>query len=451
MYSRIILFLLVIVIGAFFYLHTINPVEVSITVTKDLIYTMPVTVLIFFGFFAGVTLAVVNSLFVDARRVIKDIRVRREKKQREQSEVNYRMGTGELLRGNPEKALQHFERALAANPEDIDILLCLARANMETKRPEEAMRVLEAGLLKDPGNMEVLSAVAKDSLVIGDSYKAAKTFKDMLEIDPSNPFALTGLRDLRIEEGEWEEAAALQKRLVSRGRNGKDLVKERGLLTGLLYESAAKFMAEGDLDAAEDKANEALKTDDAFIPAHVLLGDLYLMREKPADALKRWEKAFDKHNEVALFLRLEDTHLKASDPRKILDKYEKAIARSPGDINLRLLLSRLYLRLEMVDDAIDELERLGSEGEEGFYHRILLGEAYSRREQGSKSAALFKSALGLDKEIPPPFQCSSCNHSVLDWQPRCQDCKSWNTLRMSVEFSPAATSHTHSSGEGPTQ
>lgn len=448
MYSRIILFLLVIIIGAFFYLHTVNPAEVDFKITKDWIFTLPVTVLVFFGFFAGVTLAVFNSLFVDARRVIKDIRVRREKKLREQSEANYRKGTAELLRGNPEKARQFFEKALAANPQDIDILLCLAKANMEGKRPDEAMKILEAGLLKDPGNMEVLSAIAKDSLITGDSYKAAKTFKEMLEMDPTNPFALKGLRDLRIKESEWEEASQLQKTLVSRGRNGEDLSKEKELLTGLLYESAFKLMNEGNLDGAEQLAKEALRNDDAFIPAHLLLGDLHLTKGKHSDAIKLWDKAFERYNDVALFLRLEDTYLKASDPQKILGRYEKAIARRPGDITLRLLLSRLYLRLEMVDNAIDELERLSSEGEEGFYHRILLGEAYSRREQGSKSSILFKTALGLDKELPPPFRCTRCNHSVLDWQPRCQDCESWNTLRMSVEFSPASTSHTMPTGEG---
>jgi lipopolysaccharide biosynthesis regulator YciM len=440
MYSRIILFLLVIILFAFLYLNSVNPEEGNFMVTKDWTFAMPVTVLVFLGFFSGMVLAVLNSLFVDARRAIKDIRARREKKLVNQSEANYRRGTEELLRGNPHKARQLLTKALEANQQDIDILLSLAKANMEDKRPQEAVKVLEAGLLKDPGNMEVLSAVAKNSLSIGDTYKAVKTFKEMLDRDPTSPFALKGLRDLRVEQDEWEEAAQLQRRHVSRGRNGEDLAKDKELLAALLYESAVTCMKDGNLDEAAEKAKEALENDDAFIPAHILIGDVQYSKGNSADAIKVWEKAYDRYHDVAFFLRLEDMYLRESDPQKILDRYEKAIKARPGEVNLRLLLSRLYLRLEMVDDAIEELERIGSEGEEGFYQRILLGEAYSRREQGSKAANLLKSALGLDKELPSPFRCSWCNHSAVQWRSRCPGCKRWNTFRMSTDFSPALTS-----------
>jgi lipopolysaccharide biosynthesis regulator YciM len=451
MYSRIILFFVVIISLAFFYLHIVNPVEVNFVITEDWTFALPVTALVFLGFFAGVTLAVFNSLFVDAKRAIKDIRARREKKLIDQSEANYRKGTRELLKGNPQRARQFLEKALQVNPQDIDILLCLAEANMEEKRPQEAMKVLEAGLLNNPGNMEVLSAVANNSLSIGDTFKAAKIFQEMLDIDHANLFALKGLRDLRIEQGEWEEASQLQKMLVSRGRNGEDLTREKELLTGLLYEGAVKCMNEGDLDGALEKTKEALKNDSAFIPAHLLLGEVHLSKGNSADAIGVWEKAYDRYADVVFFLKLEDTYLKESDPQNILDRYEKAIAARPEDINLRLLQSRLYLRLEMVDNAIEELERIGNEGEGGFYHRILLGEAYSRREQDSKAATLFKSALGLDKELPSPFRCSRCNHGVLQWHARCPSCKSWNTLRMSADFSPAFTSPAIAQGEGAIQ
>jgi tetratricopeptide (TPR) repeat protein len=437
MYSRLLLYFLIILFGAFYYLHIVNPGEIKFVVTNDWTIALPVMLLVFLSFFTGVTLAVFNSLFVDARRAIKDIRVRRKRKLLEQSEANYRKGTGELLRGNPQKARQLLTKALEANPDDIDILLCLAEANMDDKKPQWAMKILEAGLLKNPGNMEVLSSIAKNSLSIGDDFKALKAFEEMLNTDPDHPVALKGLRDLRIDKGEWEEASQLQKRFVSRARNGEDLSRAKELLAGLLYESAVECMNEGNPDGAEDKAKEALKNDDAFIPAHLLLGEVHYRKGNSVDAVKVWEKAYDKYPEVEFFLRLEDMYLKESDPQKILDRYKMAIAARPGDIKLRLLLARLFLRLEMVDDAIGELERIGSEGEEGFYQRILLGEAYSRREQENKATTLFKSALGLDNELPPPFRCSRCNCNLLQWESRCPSCKRWNTLQMSVDFPQA--------------
>jgi lipopolysaccharide biosynthesis regulator YciM len=440
MYSKIILLVLLIIVGAFFYLHTINPGEATFVITKEWTFVQPVTVFILVGFFAGVAVAAFNTLYADAVRAIKDLRARREKRFLELAESNYRDGSEELLRGNPRKARQLLKKALGANPRDIDILLRLAESNMDQDMGEDAMKVLEGGLLKNPGNMELLYAVGRYYLATGERTKAEKTFIEILDKYPTNPFALRGLRDIRIEEGDWEEASELQRTLLGRRDDGGDVAGEKELLTGLLYETARKLMEEGDPDAALVTAKEALKNDNAFIPAHLLLGEVHYSTGNSHDAVKVWEKAYDKYRDAAIFLRLEDMYLEESDPQKILDRYSKAISTSPGDRNLRLLLSRLYLRLEMVDNAIEELERIGSEGEEGFYHRVLLGEAYSRREPGSKAATLFKRALGLDKELPPPFRCSSCNETVLEWSERCRGCKSWNTFTMSTDYSPATQS-----------
>jgi len=129
--------------------------------------------------------------------------------------------------------------------------------------------------------------------------------------------------------------------------------------------------------------------------------------------------------------------LKESAPDKILERYQKEIIAHPTDTNLRLLLSRLYLRLEMVDNAIEELERLQTEGVDSFYSQVLLGEAYLRRKQDSRAADLFQRALGLDREFAPPFVCSGCGHNAAAWGPRCTSCKQWNTLSM-APLSPAS-------------
>jgi lipopolysaccharide biosynthesis regulator YciM len=438
MYSKIILFVLFVFMGAFFYLHTVNPDVATFIIAGDLKFVQPITVFVFVGFFAGVAFAVFNSLYSDAVRAIKDLKAKHEKRQMELSESNYRDGAEELLRGNPGKARQLLKRALGANPSNIDIALRLAESSMEAGAAEDAVRVLNAALSKNPGNMELLYAVATNALITGDTHKAEKTLKEILNRYPSNSFALKGLRDIRIGEGAWERASELQKKLVSRGGDAADAAGEEELLTGLLYESASKLMADGDPEGASGAAREALKNDDSFIPAHLLLGEVHYATGDTRGAAKVWEKAYNRYNDARLFLRLEDMYIEESDPQNILDRYSKAINSRPGDTNLRLLLSRLYLRLEMVDNAIEELERLASEGEEGFYHRVLLAEAYSRREPGSKAATLFKGALGLDKELPPPFRCTKCAKCVLEWQGRCPSCRNWNTLVMNADYSPSS-------------
>ncbi len=91
----------------------------------------------------------------------------------------------------------------------------------------------------------------------------------------------------------------------------------------------------------------------------------------------------------------------------------------------------------MVDNAIEELEAMQNEGVEGYYHHILLGEAYLRRKQSGKAAHLFQKALGLDREFSPAFACSGCAASVQAWAPRCPSCGQWNTLAMKGVPAPA--------------
>jgi len=206
--------------------------------------------------------------------------------------------------------------------------------------------------------------------------------------------------------------------------------KERRLITGLLYESARHSMNEGRLSEALIKLKEVLKNEDSFLPGHILLGDVLDKQGNTANAAKVWEKALSKFpNPEALILRLEDLCIRESAPERILERYNREILTHPNGINMRLLLARLYLRLEMVDKAIEELEMLQHEGEDGFYHSVLLAEAYLRRKQGGRAAHLFHKALGLDREYTPHFKCS-CGANTVAWSARCDACGQWDTLVM---------------------
>ena len=94
----------------------------------------------------------------------------------------------------------------------------------------------------------------------------------------------------------------------------------------------------------------------------------------------------------------------------------------------------------MVDNAIEELEAMANEGVEGYYHSVLLGEAYLRRKQSGKAAHLFQKALGMDREFSPAFACSSCSASAQAWAPRCPSCGEWNSLAMKGSPPPARVS-----------
>lgn len=438
MYTKILLVVIIFILSAFFYLHTQNPGTVTFVVTKEYTYTLPSTLILFAGFFMGVIVAVLNSLLVDAKKAVKEMSARREKRVQAQADENYKKGIEALVKGDTTVARELIEKAVKARPSDTGRLITLSETYVRENRLKEALKVLENGFSNNSNSVGLLVAIARCSSEAGDTARAARAFNEIIKIDPNNPYALKRLRDFKIGAGQWAEAAALQRTLYGAERDEALKAKEKRLLTGLLYESATVDVENGRLSEAVAKVKEVLKNDDGFMPAHLLLGEALSRQGNTASAIKVWEKARDRYpNSEPLFLKLEELYLKESAPEKILDRYKREINANPYDTRLRLLLSRLYLRLEMVDNAIEELERLVLEGEDSYYPQVLLGEAYLRRKQGNKAAALFHKALGLDKEFIPPFLCSNCNHNAKTWVPRCPSCGEWNTLYM---FSSASAS-----------
>ncbi|MEK7773387.1 MAG: tetratricopeptide repeat protein [Deltaproteobacteria bacterium] len=431
MYTKILLVVIIFILSAFFYLHTQNPGAVTFVVTQSHTYVMPVTLILFVAFFAGAVFAVLNSLLVDAGRAIREMKGRKEKKTLAQAEENYRKGMEALFNGDTVEARGLIEKALNAKPNDTNMIISLCETLMRENKPKEALKALENGFSSNPDSIGLLIAIARCSSDSGDGRRAAGAYSEVLKLDPKNPYALRKLRDFNIGDGQWSEAAALQKTVVECEKDDTVRKKEKGLLTGLIFEAASRSLQEGRLNEAVGRVKEILKNDSSFMPAHMLLGEALARSGNTSNAIKVWEKARHKYpNSEPILLKLEDIHIKESAPEKILERYKKEIISNPGDAKLRLLLSRLYLRLEMVDNAIEELERLYHEGEDGFYTQVLLGEAYLRRKQGGKAAHLFQKALDLDREFLPPFICSGCGATHKTWNPRCPSCGMWNTLSM---------------------
>ncbi len=437
MYTKILLIVIVCILSAFFYLHTQNPAAVTIVITQDRSLTFPVTLFIFGGFFAGAFLAVVNSLIVDARRYFREVKSRREKKAEAAADVNYHRGVEMLVKGDTQGARAVIEKALAAKPGDAGMVISLSETYMRENRPADALKVLENGYVNNSTSIGILVAIAKAAAESGNGDRAARAYEEVVKLDAKNAFALKKLRDYRMKTSAWDAAATLQKKVIDCEHDSDAKEKGAKLLEGIIYEAAAARFAENRLEDAVTKVKEVLRNNEDFLPAHILHGDILYSQGNTAGALKVWEKALHRFpNAEPVILKLEEVFLKESSPEKILERYQKEILSHPTDTNFRLLLSRLYLRLEMIDNAIEELERLHLDGVDSFYSQILLGEAYLRRRQDEKAAGLFQKALGLDREFTPPFVCSACGRNVTEWEARCPSCGEWDTILMAV--SPVA-------------
>ena len=431
MYVKILFVFIIAVLSGFFYIHYMNPDAVTIAVSEQYSYTLPVTAFIFAAFFVGVVLAVINSLIVDTKKAIVEAGARRRRRKAARKDANYHKGVEALTEGDLTGARTLIKKAIVSNPNDTSLVINLADTYIKEGRPGKALKALEDGVIKNPGSVGILVAIGEISRKTGDPFKAARCFEEALSKDYKNLQSLMGLKDIRVQEGRWSDAASLQRRILEIEGEDRQGAKAKALLTGLLYEAAALAADELKFDEAKERIKEILKDDPGFIPAHLLHGEIFCKQARKIDALKVWEKAYASHpRAVELLMRIEEAHMNESSPQKMLEKYKAVNGAHPEDKNLKVLLARFYLKVEMVDNAIELLEGLHHDGYETDYTRILLGAACSKRGHGEKAAGLFSKALGIKDELTPPYACSECGSVDGSWRARCRACGEWNTQRM---------------------
>jgi tetratricopeptide (TPR) repeat protein len=429
MYIKVLLVFIILILSAFFFLHYQNPGAVTFVITQNHSYTLPATLFVFMGFLAGVILAVLNSLVVDVKKAVRNVRTRRKMRHAAETDSDYHKGVEALGRGHIAEARTLLEKTLKARPTDVSLVVSLAETYMKEKRPADAIKVLEDGMTNNPGSVGLLVAIGDAALAAGDKEKAASAYGGAIDKDPKNLGAFKELRDIRVGDGSWDEAANLQKSIIALEPDDKEA--EQKLLAGYRFEGAMREAELGNLAEALTRLDAIIKDSGAFLPAEIKRGDVLMMEGSESAAVRAWEQTLRSNPLSApLLLRLEDAYLKGADPEKILGRYRTELGSRPNDANLRTLLSRLYLRLEMVDNAIEELERLHNDGIESGYTKTLLGEAYLRRRQEEQASALFKEALCVDNDFTPPFACMECGDTSKEWLPRCVSCGQWGTLRM---------------------
>ncbi|MFQ5353455.1 MAG: lipopolysaccharide assembly protein LapA domain-containing protein [Thermodesulfobacteriota bacterium] len=434
---KFIFFLAIIALSSFFYLYVENPGNVTVVLTSSYSYTLPLVLVLFLSFLVGVCMMGLDSVISDTMRSLRSKRERKAARAVEDAKESYSKGLEDMARKDFAGARKHIERSLLSIPGDLAMTLSLAETHMSEGHAHEAIDVLETELFHNPTSVVILTALGRAAIAAGETERAVRAFEEILKVDKGNNCATEQLRDLKIKEGLWSEAAAIEEQLVEGHKKGwfSSSTADYGKLPGLLYEEARESFAAGDVDRAEEILKESLKKDDAFVPAQVLFGDVYSKKYGAYEGLIVWEKAYKRSpGNAALLFRIEDYQIGQSAPEKMIELYDKELAARPDDINLKILRARFYLRVEMIDRAVDELEGLQVQGKDNYYSKVLLSTAYVRQGRDAQAADLLGKAINIDtRQTSPNFTCSSCSSTFGQWYGRCSFCGEWNTMHMNPE------------------
>ncbi|HEX8949786.1 MAG TPA: hypothetical protein VF790_12525, partial [Dissulfurispiraceae bacterium] len=283
-----------------------------------------------------------------------------------------------------------------------------------------------------PSNLQALLSIETVMEKMQRYDDALRYLEDILDMNSDNLTALYRKCAILEKKERWDDLLSIQKSVIKLERNEKDRQREERRFLGYKYEYARASLESGKLEKAEKAFRTLLKMDSGFIPAHLGLAEVILMKGETEEVINFLEKSFEQLSSVIILARLEDLLISVGEPGRLIRFYKNAISRNPQDNGLKFLLGKLYYRLEMVDDAIESLDSIDTSVFSPPEYYSLRGELFLKRSQISKAMDEFRRACGIRQAVVVPYCCSNCGFKSADWSGRCFDCNEWNTYRLDL-------------------
>jgi lipopolysaccharide biosynthesis regulator YciM len=429
MLVKLLLSFLFIVIGFFLWLSYQNPLGVEFHFFGRTFVT-ELSVLMISSFVLGAMLVFIGTLTRDAKRAFENYLQSRQKRNEESLKEELNKGMDVFLRGDLAKAKTHFIEVLKRDPTQIDMYLRLSEIALQEGHDQDALHWLGRAELIDMRNIDILLRQAGVYQRMKRFDESIRTLNRAIGLDETNLKALKSLRQIYLESRRWEEAIRIQ-RSVLKFAKGKQAEEEETLFyLGLKYERARDLLSHGgeqNLENALKEAKEIIRERKTFQPGFVLLGDIYLQMGRWGTAGNVWGKSFTRFKSIVFILRLEELYLSREDPSTLLRIYQRALRHDSENWVLAFFYAKLCLRLEMLDEALEEINEISLRVKDcPALHRVL-AEIYLHKKDFGRAAQEFEKTFELSGTSYLSFFCTTCERESKEWIAYCPQCHQWST------------------------
>ena len=429
MMVKLLLSFLFIVIGFFLWLSYLNPLDVEFHFFGKTFET-DLPILMISSFVLGAMLVFLGTLARDAKRAIENYQRSREKRREESLKEELNKGMDVFLQGNLPKAKTHFIEVLKRDPTQIDLYLRLSEIALQEGNDQDALHWLGRAELLDMKNIDILLRQAGVFQRMKRFDEAIRSLNRAIGLDEGDLRALKSLRQIYLDSRRWEEAIRIQKSVL-KFTKGKQAEEEETLfLLGLKYERARDLLGRGggqNLENALKEVKETVRERKTFQPGFVLLGDIYLLMGRWASAGKVWGKSFTRFKSIVFILRLEELYLSREDPSTLLRIYQRVLKHDPENWVLAFFYAKLCLRLEMLDEALEEINEISLRIKDSPALHRLLAEIYLHKKDFGRAAQEFEKTFELSGTSYLSFFCTTCERESKEWIAYCPQCHQWST------------------------
>jgi lipopolysaccharide biosynthesis regulator YciM len=429
MLVKLLLSFLFIVIGFFLWLSYENPMAVEFHFFGKTFET-DLSILMISSFVLGAMLVFIGTLTRDAKRAVEDYLKTRQKRKEESLKEELNKGMDVFLQGDLAKAKTHFIEVLKRDPTQIDLHLRLSEIALREGNDQDALHWLGRAELIDMRNIDILVRQAGVYQRMKRLDEAIRTLSRAIGLDESNLRALKSLRQIYLDSRRWAEAIRIQRSILKFTKGKQAEEEETVFFLGLKYERARDLLSHGgekNLEDALKETKEMIRERKTFQPGFVLLGDIYHQMGRWTTAGNVWGKSFTRFKSIVFLLRLEDLYLSREDPSTLLRIYQRAFKHDPENWVLAFFYAKLCLRLEMLDEALDEINEISVRVKDFPALHRLLAEIYLHKKDFGRAAQEFEKTFELSGTSYLSFFCTTCERESKEWIAYCPQCHQWST------------------------
>ncbi|MDD5579708.1 MAG: tetratricopeptide repeat protein [Methylobacter sp.] len=245
----------------------------------------------------------------------------------------------------PGQAKQRLTKLNQKFPEDIALLIELARVYQTQKHFDEVTELLENARKLEPKSLPAILALIDLKLKVGKFPEALRVANDGQEISPHDPQLLDALARSYMATGNREKATAIF----------QGMSRDAGFDAKQLYQVSKQQIALADYTGAIKSLQKAVQGDENFIPAQIALTEMQLMHGKKIFALNGAQALLEKYPRQAVGYRLlGDIDSQDKNFKQAAMSYQSAFDREKNDD----LLMRLYMALKLSKDSQQALNIL---------------------------------------------------------------------------------------------
>jgi lipopolysaccharide biosynthesis regulator YciM/uncharacterized integral membrane protein len=420
--SKVIFVLTLIVILGLSYLALENPVVVELKIFHKGPAEVPLYMVIFGAFILGAIFVYVLFLLQGVRGALLGIYQKRIRKRDERTDAQRQEARTQLRLGDLEKSKGLLQKAIHLTPDNLELSLDMADTLLEGKEYTDASDRYHYVFSRDSQNTRAVLGIATSNEAAHNFSEAELYYNRILEMDKANTVALHGLLRTQMAQNKWSDAIETLRVHRKEGLVAADQFDRQ--LAQLWYEQSRQDQKTGDTKGSIASLEKSLKAQSDFVPALLSLGEAHIREGSPDRTVKIWESALMERFHLPVARALEKHMMEHAGEKELIHFYRKISSQNKL---AKLLLARLYLRQDMIEEAEAEVRSMPDmEASPGAL--LILAEIEKKRLNEALSNRHYSLAVEILNHRWDTYRCNACGTLNDQWMPQCPQCGEWSTL-----------------------